>query len=82
MKKAHTTELIYCISPVQKRLSNYDVINILVREQKTCVYSPDIPVGAADFRLITSNYWNSLLCIQYHLPGENAAHFLQLQPFT
>ena len=43
---------------------------------KACVYSPDIPVFSADFRLITTRYWNSLFhCL---LPGENAAHFLQL----
>ena len=26
---------------------------------KACVYSPDIPLGSADFTLITPRYWNS-----------------------
>ena len=32
-----------------------------VKGKGVCVYSPDIPVGLADFTLITPQYWNSLL---------------------
>ena len=44
------------------------------------VYRPDIHGSSADFTLITPRCLNSLS--QSHLPGEDAADFLQLKPFT
>ena len=44
------------------------------------VYSPDMPKSSADFTLIAHRYWNSIF--QYHLLGEIAVHFLELNQFT
>ena len=48
---------------------------------KVAIYSPDIPEDSSDFYI---NYPQvlELTFSQSHLPGENAAHLLQLKPFT
>ena len=46
---------------------------------RVAVYSPDIPGSSIDFTYFTDL---ELTLLQSHHPGENAAHFLQLKPFT
>ena len=65
------------------KLYIYPSIVVLLNSKKVKLHvygSPDILIGSADFTLITPSYWNTLL--QSHLSGEDAAHFLQLKPFT
>ena len=49
---------------------------ISIYKAEVDVDSPGIQVGSS----IIPRYWNSF--IQSHPPGENAAHFLVLKPFT
>ena len=57
----------------------YTESGIILAKVKVYVYSPDIPVGSADFTLFAPRYWNFF---QSHPLWENAAYFLHLKLFT
>ena len=52
-----------------------------IKEVKGFIYSPDIPVGPANFTAITLTYWNSLFHSLIFL-GRMQRNFLLLKPFT